>query len=131
MKVLDSDLLIALLKRVPDAERKIAELQSMGELLATTSLSADEVLTGTIQSGLGSHRYRSAQLLLRSLPSLVYDFEAVEKTIGIRAALAERGELIGTFDEMISGICLLHGATIVTRNVEHFGRVRGLHVETW
>ncbi|MBS3138707.1 type II toxin-antitoxin system VapC family toxin [Candidatus Woesearchaeota archaeon] len=131
MKILDSDILIALLKNDSAAKHAIAMLQSSGESLATTALTAHEVLAGTVQGGLGGRRYQTAQLLLRSLPVFVYDLDAVEHTVKLQEELTKLGRPIGVFDEMISGISLAHDATVVTRNLKHFLTVHGLNVETW
>lgn len=38
---------------------------------------------------------------------------------------------IGRTDLLIASIALAQGATLVTRNVRHFGQVPRLHVENW
>jgi tRNA(fMet)-specific endonuclease VapC len=50
-------------------------------------------------------------------------------TIG--SALAGQGTPIGDFDVLIAATALAVQATLVTNNVKHFARVRGLRVENW
>ena len=38
------------------------------------------------------------------------------------------GKGIGTADYLIAGMCLAHGATLLTRNLKHFERVPGLRI---
>jgi len=38
---------------------------------------------------------------------------------------------IGTMDLMIAAIALVNDATLLSRNLQHFGRVPGLRVEDW
>ena len=39
------------------------------------------------------------------------------------------GETIGTNDVMIGAICIENGEKLITRNVKHFSRIKGLDVE--
>ncbi len=38
---------------------------------------------------------------------------------------------VGTMDLKIAAICLVHDATLITRNLADFGQVPGLRVENW
>ncbi len=47
------------------------------------------------------------------------------------SALRSVGESIGIQDTIIVGMALRHGETLVTRNTQHYGRVRDLAIKTW
>jgi len=49
----------------------------------------------------------------------------------IRAARERSGEGIGPLDTLIAATALSRNATLVTRNLREFGRVRGLKVVDW
>ena len=49
----------------------------------------------------------------------------------VRAELEQKGTPIGPIDSLIAGTALHHGATLITRNVKEFERVKGLRVEDW
>jgi tRNA(fMet)-specific endonuclease VapC len=49
----------------------------------------------------------------------------------VRAELEKKGAAIGPLDTLIAGIAMAHGATLVTRNVDEFGRIDGMKVENW
>jgi tRNA(fMet)-specific endonuclease VapC len=49
----------------------------------------------------------------------------------IRAELERKGTPIGPLDALIAGTAMAHGATLVTRNLEEFGRVAGLRLQNW
>ena len=49
----------------------------------------------------------------------------------IASTLAKEGTLIGQTDVMIAATAIAIQATLVTRNVQHFKRVRELRVENW
>lgn len=48
---------------------------------------------------------------------------------GIYQNLRRRGVLIEDADILIAATALAHDATLVTRNLKHFGRVEGLRLE--
>ena len=64
----------------------------------------------------------------RSLP---YDDRAAERCGEIISTLARSGRSIGQSDCMIAAIALAEDLTVVTRNLRHFRRVRGLKVVRW
>ena len=65
------------------------------------------------------------------LASLPFDDLAAEHYGLIRAELEQRGMPIGPNDLMIAAIARAHGLTLVTANLDEFGRVPGLRVEDW
>lgn len=49
----------------------------------------------------------------------------------IASELAQRGAPIGEFDALIAAHAMALELTLVTNNVKHFARIRGLTVENW
>jgi predicted nucleic acid-binding protein len=130
MKVLDSDFLIALLRKNPEVRPKLDELAEAGEPLATTVFNAQEVFYGAMLSG-RQVNIDATKRLLETTNILIYNMEGMHRVMEIKSYLGKHGTPIGVFDEMVAGICVAAGATIVTRNVRHFGKVPGLRVEEW
>lgn len=130
MKVLDSDFLIAVLRRHPDVGGKIEELLQSDETVATTVFNAQEVLSGALAGGSGKN-VETANRLLNSISLLTYGQEEMHHAVELTHNLTKKGQRIGVFDELIAGICIAHDAVIITRNITHFGRVPGLNVESW
>lgn len=128
MKVLDTDILIGILRNNKDAIKKMIELE--GEDISITVFSWQEILFGPTITG-NKEEFKSALELLNSYKLLNYEKDDVFYTIKILTHLKKIGQPIGLIDEMISGICLRHNSTIVTRNVEHFSRIPMLKVEKW
>ena len=62
---------------------------------------------------------------------IILDLEKKSAIIAgeIEANLRDRGENIGTIDSMIGAICLENNETLITRNVKHFERIKGLKFE--
>ncbi len=70
-------------------------------------------------------------LFLSRFESLPFDDSAAEAYAGIRSDLTCRGLIIGPNDLMIAAICLANDVTLVTHNVNEFGRVANLSYEDW
>jgi tRNA(fMet)-specific endonuclease VapC len=123
MMVADSDLLIDFLRgRDPGHARIRLELATGG--LATTAVNAFELASG---GGSGKEADK-VRVLLDALIVLHLDARAADLAAAVRRDLEARGKGIRMADYLIAGVCLAHGATLLTRNVGHFRRVAGLHV---
>ena len=77
-----------------------------------------------------SLKARLAELLER-LQVLPFGAEEARAAAQIRVELERRGLSVGPHDVLIAGTALARGATLVTRNVREFGRVRGLSLVDW
>lgn len=71
------------------------------------------------------------EVVLTSMPILVYDREAAEWHAAERARLTARGETPAFVDGQIAAIARRHDLTLVTFNVSDFRRFDGLAVVSW
>ena len=69
--------------------------------------------------------------LLRPMQLLPFDSECAAQAARIRVELEAAGTPIGPHDTLIAATALRHQATMVTRNVREFSRVRGLQWINW
>ncbi len=123
MMIADSDMLIDFLRgRDPGHGRIRIELATGG--LATTSVNAFELLSGAA----ASREQDKVKVLLDALTILPVETRAAELAASTRRELEARGNGIGMADYLIAGVCLAHGATLLTRNVDHFKRVPRLQI---
>lgn len=70
-------------------------------------------------------------VLVGDLAVLPFDQNSADRYADLAANLARRGTPIGEFDTLIAAHALALDLTLVTNNVKHFQRVRGLKVENW
>jgi tRNA(fMet)-specific endonuclease VapC len=98
--------------------------------ICTSSIVVSELELGVARRGSQKLR-RQLDALYSGLEVLSYDVEAARRYGRLAAALLEQGVPIGVEDTMIAAQALSLGLTIVTHNIEHFERVRGLRVEDW
>lgn len=123
MMVADSDLLIDYLRgREPGHERIRLELSTGG--LATTAVNAFELASGATT---GREQVK-VETLLAALSILPLHAGAADRAASIRRTLEASGNPIGMADYLIAGVCLDHGATLLTRNLDQFGRVPDLRL---
>jgi tRNA(fMet)-specific endonuclease VapC len=70
-------------------------------------------------------------LLCSAVPRLVWSDEVSERFGSAKAALESAGTRLEDFDLAIAAHALALDATLVTSNVDHMKRVKGLSVEDW
>lgn len=129
MFVLDTNSLIYFFKGLGAVgERMLAT--PPGEL-ALPSVVLYELETGLAKSSAPVRRRRQLTELLEVLPVLPFGVEEARASAHLRAAVERAGRPLGPIDVLIAGTAVAHRATLVTRNVEEFGRVPGLTVENW
>ena len=121
MIVADTDVLIDFLRDYdPVAERISLELQHG---LATTTVTAFELWGGSTGS---SRRERAVETLLAALKILSLDAPSARTAAQIRSELQSNGRTMAMADALIAGICIEHGAALLTRNRRHFEGIERL-----
>jgi len=128
---LDTDFLVALLRKNPEATKKAEEYDSISAEVSTTSMNALEIYLGALRSREPEKNVKQADDLLNSIKILNLTLESSRKSSEILSALFHRGEPIDLRDAIIAGISLIGGCELVTRNTEHFRRITGLSIESW
>ncbi len=131
MKVVDTTFLIDVLKGEPGAVEKACELDGEGSA-ATTAVNVYEISYGVHRRRTDSTRRMEALgRLLSNLDVLPLDEASALRAAQISGTLDRAGERVDPFDALIAGIVLESGADcLVTKNLTHFERVKGIKVET-
>lgn len=99
--------------------------------IALPAVTAYEVWVGVLGSQNATRRQIEYERFLALVDVLPFDAVASRRAAQLRIALERKGEGIGPLDTLIAATALVHGATLVTRNVREFARVPSLHVESW
>ncbi len=128
---LDTDFIIALLRKHPEAAKRAEEYDSIKAEVSTTSMNAFEIYLGAFRSKEAAKNVKEADNLFNSINILDFTLETSRRSGEILSELLYRGTPINLRDAIIAGIALVSGCTVVTRNIDHFRRVTGLSVETW
>jgi len=126
--VIDTDILIDLLRNVKKVVGFLAEIEERGNLLSTTVINAFELYYGAHKSKEREQNLLATRKLLNRLILLPLELGSAKTAGRIYAELETKGQPIGLRDALIGAITLTRGYTVVTRNVEHFQKITGLTV---
>ncbi len=128
--ILDTDILIALLKGDPKANKAMEHLEENGEQAATTMLTSYELLRGAHISSNPERNLAEVQELLSNIEILDLTIQACEEASKIYRDLRKTGRLIGEFDTLIAAIAKTCGEPLMSRD-SHFALIQGIKVEKW
>lgn len=99
--------------------------------VAISAVTLFELEVGIQKSSAAAKRRKQLDTLIAFVAVLPFGSQEARAAATIRAKLDKRGTPIGPLDNLIAGTAAVHGATIVTRNVDEFSRVRGVRVANW
>ena len=97
----------------------------------TTAITAGELLYGAARHGSPELAERVRGVIAGAVAVLPFDLAAADVYGPLRADLEATGRKLDEPDLRIASIALARRLTLVTGNVRHFDRVRGLAVENW
>jgi|SRR3989344_2775206 len=130
--ILDTTFIIDLLRgNNLKVKEKAEELDHLFETKAVASISIMELWRGALQSVRKEEEKNKINELIKSFLVYPFDEKTARESGEIEADLIKRGEIIDLEDIMISGVAKVHNEKVLTRNVKHFKRIRGLSVETY
>ncbi len=97
----------------------------------TTAINAFELYYGARRSARPEKAVREVNNLLNSIDVLEFDHSAAQTAGDIHANLMNSGNPIDIMDVLIAGIVLSNKEELLTRDVDHFGRIKGLRCRSW
>ena len=130
MTIIDTSVMIALLKGTPDAKEKIAELLNQNDLPAVTIITVYELLKGAYLSSKKQENLTDVKEALSNMQILELSTEACEEASNIYCELYRSGKLISEFDILIAAVAKTQGQTLLTRD-QHFISIKGLNLILW
>ena len=127
--ILDSTILIGVLRNKREEAELIQELEAETEL-ATTTINAFEVYYGAYKSKDVQRNLASAKGVLSTLELLTVDEASAETAGQVLAKLESEGQSIDVRDLFIGCVAVNNGFAVLTPNKQHFQRIPKLHVVT-
>jgi tRNA(fMet)-specific endonuclease VapC len=128
--ILDTDILVALLKGKQDANRAVGDLQEKSEEVATTIISAYELLKGAYLSAKPKENLAQVQELLKNIEVYDLTLQACQEASVIYCDIRRDGCLTGEFDVLIAAIAVSCSEAIMTRD-QHFNSYKALKIVNW
>ena len=128
--LIDTDACIAFLDGA-DVKLRDRWLGTPSADLALCSVVKTELFRGAWGSRDPAGVLARLEQFLGAFRSLPFDDRAAERCGEVISELERRGSPIGLSDCMIAAIALPEDLTVVTRNLRHFRRVKGLKVIRW
>lgn len=130
--LLDTNVLSELLRKRP-APQVLERLQRLPrEELLTSVICLTELRFGAARVPSGEKLWeRIASEVLPRVRALPFGEREGILAGDVLADLESQGEPIGVEDVLIGATALANGLTVVTRNLRHFQRIRGLMAESW
>ena len=131
MVCLETDFLIALIRKDKEALKKLGTLLAEDERITTTPINASELFKGAYLSERIDDNLKAVRGILNRLELLDFTRGAAAYYGEIYSELKERGELIGDLDILVASIALANNEKLITRNIKHYNRIRELEIESW
>ena len=130
MICLDSDFIVDLLKQKQNAVSKFELLKE--EIVVSTEINYFELLYGVfIKKQFSQREFNFIEQFFDSIPIMAIDHSSAYNAAKISTTLEKEGLTIDFNDELIAGVCSSKNCAILTKNVNHFSRIKGLKVETY
>ena len=128
MNCIDSDFAISILKGNKSAKELLTTLESEGDIFIT-SISIFELTY--ITKEISKKKEKSLMNLIDTLKVIPLDKNSALIASKIGRKLAKEGKMVHPMDLMIGAMALQNKMTIVTNNIKHFSRIKGLDIISW
>lgn len=129
--ILDTSLLVDLLRGDAKAQSRVQEFEQGGNLLWLPTPALFELWEGVERADRPDEERRRIEDILRHYTVLPFEAAHAQRAGTVSGALVRRGEMLDPIDVQIAGIALEERRPVLTRNVDHFRRIGGLQVETY
>ena len=136
MIILDTNVLSALMRNVPDVQ-VVAWLDRQPRAsIWTTAVTVLEIHLGLEVMASGKKKLVLCEEFERLLSEIdhriaAFDEEAGRQAANLAAARRTKGRVVELRDTMIAGIVLAHHASLATRNLAHFSDISVAVVNPW
>ena len=132
MVCVDTTFLADLIRKNPDAIKKLTDLAKEGNILSTTFITSAELFYGAYKSNDVDREKAKMHLVLSRFIVFEMDEIGAEKFGEVLSKLEKLGQKIADKDVMIAAIAMSKGENvIVTRNKKDFERIPNIIVETY
>jgi tRNA(fMet)-specific endonuclease VapC len=142
--VLDTDILIYMIRGLKSTRKPVQrqraqalaercrQTQTAGDTVGISAVTVSELEFGARHSGDYAAEIAAVRKVLTPFDLFDYDAVACPPHYGrVRHEVESAGMTIGAMDLLIAAHAVALGATLVSNNLVHFARVRGLKTANW
>lgn len=97
----------------------------------TTSINTFELYYGARNSSNPKKSLAEVNSLLKSIDIIVFDNPAAQKAGEIQTELMRIGRPVNILDTLIAGIVISNDEELLTKDINHFSRIKGLKCRSW
>ncbi len=126
--ILDTDWIVHWLKGRKEIIDRVEVYRKDG--LYVSIISVAELYEGIYGSKQPEKDEQILKDFLRGVTLIEITEEICKKFGELRNRLRKKGELIGDFDLLIASTALINNLTVLSDNIEHYKRIKGLKFET-
>ena len=126
--LIDTDWIIDYLKGKKSIVNKLQKLFDKGLTISVISLA--ELYEGIFASKEPKKHLNSLQDFLSGIVVLGITDEVCQTFGKLRAEQRKLGVIIDNFDLLIGSTALVHNLTILTDNIKHFQKIKGIKIES-
>ena len=125
--ILDTSVMIDILRGNKDTINKINEMENKNIPLLTSSITVFEIFQGI--GFVNENNRDKIYNLFESINILSFDDNSAREAGIIQSDLKRQGKTIDPEDAMIAGIAKINTEIVLTRNKKHFERIKNLECE--
>jgi len=128
---LDTDVLIDFMKKPSDITGRMMERFLEHKVsVCTTSVNTFELWLGAHLAPVKMKIIEATEDFLDQIEVVHFDYEASVEAGRVLANLRKRGRIIEIRDLFVGCVCKVVGVPLITRNLKHYRRIRGLKILT-
>jgi tRNA(fMet)-specific endonuclease VapC len=126
--MLDTDAVSFLVRKDTSVIKNL--IKHEGDEICISAISYAELCFGLGKKG-SEKLFTEVNLIMAKLSIVDFDDLQSELYGKIRLGLEKSGSPLGDMDMLIAAAALSAGAILVTHNVKHFSKIKGIKVEDW
>jgi predicted nucleic acid-binding protein len=126
--VIDTDILSYAIRGTPALINKFAEHDK--DHLCMSAISYAELIYGARRKK-SAGLEQSVRRFTERFSIVDFDTAAAQSYANIRTQLEQDGTPLDNMDMLIAAVSISAGAVLVTHNIKHFSKIKGLKVEDW
>ena len=126
--MLDTDTVSFVVRKNPSVIKNLVKHED--DEICISAITYAELCFGLEKKG-SEKLFNEVSIIMGKLSMVNFDDAQAERYGKIRSELEKSGTPLGDMDMLIAAAALAAGAILVSHNVKHFSKIKGIKVEDW